>query len=328
MAGPSGEAIAVDVHAHLVPVLPEELDAIDGVAAVGGKLEIDGHLVGLDALYRPERLAQWLDANAISRALVSAPPPTYRLHLDGHATRLWADYLNDGLIRICASDPDKLAPMLHLPVHHPDVALAIATEGAKASIDRFSVPAGPVGSIVFSDASLDPLWTALDAQRAFVFIHPGACCDGRLTAFYLENLLGNPYETAVAAAHLVFGGVLERFPGVAFCLAHGGGAVGILAGRWQRGFDTERPDVDRSKAPPAEMVKRFYVDCILHDPAAIRLAAAVFGREKLLFGSDWPFPMGLTSPHAQLALVDAEMRRLIFETNSRRVEALGRLADA
>ena len=149
-----------------------------------------------------------------------------------------------------------------------------------------------------------------------MFIHPATCCDGRLTAYYLENLLGNPYETTVAAAHLMFGGVLERFPGITFCLAHGGGSLAMLVGRWQRGFDTDRPGIDTSHAPPEDLVRRFAVDCIVHDADALALAARTFGEKNVLFGSDWPFPMGLPDPHRQLATLPPGLRQRIFNGNA------------
>ena len=174
------------------------------------------------------------------------------------------------------------------------------------------MPAGGANVACFSDARLDPLWEHLDARQSFVFVHPGSCCDGRLAPYYLENLLGNPYETTVAIAHLVFGGLRARCPRIRFCFAHGGGAAAMLAGRWQRGFDTARPGVERTLPPPRELLRTLYVDSIVHDPAALAQAAAVFGPGRILFGSDWPFPMGLPDPHEQLAGVDAGLRDSIF----------------
>ncbi|HUT48797.1 MAG TPA: amidohydrolase family protein [Alphaproteobacteria bacterium] len=316
MVDPAAEAIAWDVHAHLVPFMPERLGSIDEVSAVEGRLKIDGHLLGIGDLFEPSRLVDWMGENQIARALVSAPPPTYRPHLDAGAARQWSGYLNDGLIDICAAFKRTLQPMLHLPIRHPDLAAEIVGAGSDASVNRFSLPAGASGDRVLSDPEFEPLWSALAACNAFVFIHPATCCDGRLGTFYLENLVGNPYETTVAAAHLLFGGVLERFPAINFCLAHGGGALAMLAGRWQRGFDTARPGIDTTRAPPADLVRRFSVDCILHDAGAIAVAAQTVGESNVLFGSDWPFPMGLPEPHRQLASLAPKLRRGILSENA------------
>ena len=116
MADLAAETIAWDVHAHLVPLMPERLESIDCVRAIDGKLEIDGHKIGISNLFEPSRLVDWMGENNVVRALVSAPPPTYRPELDADTARQWSEYLNDGLIGICAAFEGTLQPMLHLPI--------------------------------------------------------------------------------------------------------------------------------------------------------------------------------------------------------------------
>ena len=168
---------------------------------------------------------------------------------------------------------------------------------------------------------LSPLWSALHAVRAFLFLHPCKGCDPRYEPFYLHNLLGSPVETALAAAQLAMSGVLERHPDMTVCLAHAGGASAAIAGRLERGQVTGRPGADTGAQKPRLAFKRFCVDCIAHDADALGLAAAMHGREHILFGSDWPFSMGLPDPHKQLADTDPGLRRLIFQDNPRRLLA-------
>ncbi len=310
--------IALDVHAHLVPIHPELLAGIDGVGwlADTGRLVVDGHAIGIKKLFQPEKLVAWMEKQKIAQAWVSIPPPLYRQHLaQGQAGR-WFSYLNDGLGRICAAYPGRLMPLYHLPLEHPALAVDIAHKCVELGDCGFSMAAGGHEGIVYSDAVLEPLWELLDSHSSFVFMHPGHCCDGRLSAFYLENLVGNPHETAVAVSHLVLGGVCARHPLIRFCLAHGGGTMAMLAGRLQQGFDTSRPGVDTALECPREALRRFRVDCILHDADALALAAAVFGEKHVLFGSDWPFPMGLLQPHAQLTQVGDLLRHRIFALNA------------
>jgi aminocarboxymuconate-semialdehyde decarboxylase len=315
--------IALDVHAHLAPVLPGALAGIDGVTwdAARAALVVDGHAVAMKSLYEPFALLRWMDGHRVSRAWISVPPPLYRQGLDAAAAVRWADYLNTGLRQICDVHADRLAPLFHLPVEHPRVARELADAWLHRNAAGFAIAAGGHAGHVYSDAALDPLWARLDAAGAFVFIHPGHCCDGRLQAFYLENLAGNPYETGIAAAHLVFSGVPERFPRLRLCLAHGGGTTPMLAGRWQRGRETMRPGVDQNVEPPVASLGRLYADCIVHDSAALELAAHVFGDDHVLFGSDWPFPMGLPDPHAQLEQLAPQLRDRILRDNAQRLLA-------
>ena len=307
----------VDVHAHILPFAPERAAQLDGVRVADGKrLELDGHAVMPEVLYRPKALVEWMDRHGIDRALISVPPSAYRPQLDADSARAWTGYLNDGLEASAARHPGRLAAMWHLPLEHPEVALLEIGQRDGPHMAGFAIAAGgPAGSPFYSAVELEPIWRALDARAAFVFMHPGRCSDPRLKPYYLDNLLGNPHETAVAVTHLIFGGVLERHPGIRFCLAHCGGTVPAVAGRLQRGFATARPGIDTDRAPPAALLRRFLVDCIAHDPALIALAAEVFGPDRIVFGSDWPFPMGLPDPRAQLAALALELREAILHAD-------------
>jgi len=317
----AGERIALDVHAHLVPVLEDRLAGLAGVSwnAGDGTMTIDGYTLAAKSVYRPEALIAWMDAQRVERAWISIPPPLYRLALDAAAMRPWIDYVNHGLDALAAKFPDRLAPLYHLPVSEPALGAEIVAARARAGRPRFAMPAGSQDHrLVLSDAAYVDLWAALDAARAFLFLHPCKGCDPRYEPFYLHNLLGSPVETALAAAHLAMSGILERHPGMTVCLAHAGGAAAAVAGRLERGQLTGRPGADTGAEKPRLAFKRFCVDCIAHDADALRLAAAMHGAEHVLFGSDWPFSMGLPDPHNQLADADAALRRRIFQDNPRR----------
>ncbi len=310
--------IALDVHAHLAPIYPELLAGIDGVdwRSDTGQLAVDGHVISVKKLFQPGQLLVWMDDQKIAQAWISIPPPLYRQQLSEEQAGPWFSYLNDGLDRICVAYPDRLRPLYHLPLEHPALSADIARKCIEAGNSGFSAAAGGHERIIYSDSAYEPLWELLDSHSSFIFMHPGHCCDGRLSAFYLENLVGNPHETAVAVSHLIFGGVCQRYARIRFCLAHGGGTMALLAGRLQQGFDTARPGLDTSLQCPRKALSRFRVDCILHDADTVALAANVFGEEHVLFGSDWPFPMGLLRPHEQLAQVEGSLRRRIFVLNA------------
>lgn len=311
------DTIALDVHAHLIPVVEERLAAIDGVSwnAVEQAMTIDGHKVGIKPIFNPEALIAWMDKTNVEHTFVSAPPPLYRQHLRGVKARGWADYINDGLMEIAAQSRGRMTALVHLPTEDPQVATAIVRAFADVGHNRFAMPAGAGDERTLGLEEFEPLWAELDAAGAFVFLHPGECADGRLKSFYLTNLLGNPYESTVALAHLIFAGVLERHPRIVPCLAHGGGLLPMVAGRFERGVDTARPGVDTARAAPSKVLRGVYVDCICHSEAAAIHAEATFGAGNVIFGSDWPFPMGLVEPHHQLASFEPARRQLYFQTN-------------
>jgi aminocarboxymuconate-semialdehyde decarboxylase len=317
----TAEYISLDVHAHLVPIFPDELAKIGGVnwSGIDRILTVDGHEVGMKPLFDPQALVAWMENNRVQAAWISIPPPLYRPELPKEDAQAWISYVNVGLERIAKRYPEHLSPLLHLPLQIPELALEAAKYWISRGYRRFSAPAGG-SEYVLSDPAYTPLWRVLDGARAFVFFHPGECADGRLRTFYLANLVGNPYESAVAISHLLFGGVIERHSGIRFCFAHGGGVLPALAGRLQRGFDTKRPGIAISGRSPRSLLSHICVDCIVHDEATLELVEHVVGSPNVVFGSDWPFPMGLVEPHAQMAQVDLQRRHRIFCDNPDRLK--------
>jgi aminocarboxymuconate-semialdehyde decarboxylase len=315
--------IVLDVHAHLAPVAPTRLAEVDGVTWDADKevMHVDGHAVGMKSLFRPAALRAWMTEKGVDHAWISAPPPLYRQQLRGAAARAWASYVNDGLSAIAAVSDGRFSALMHLPVEDPAEATVIAQEWIDRGHRLFAMPTGTGDDRTLGDAEFAPLWRVLDDASAFIFFHPGECADGRLQSFYLTNLLGNPYESTVAVAHLVFSGVLERHPNIVPCFAHGGGLTPMVAGRWERGHATARPGVDTSRAAPSRLLSRIHVDCICHSEAAAELADSTFGTANVLFGSDWPFPMGLVEPDSQLAEFAAERRTRYLVDNPARLLA-------
>jgi aminocarboxymuconate-semialdehyde decarboxylase len=310
----------IDLHTHLAPALDEEQPGVERTE--DGRLVIDGHRVGLPGLYAPARLAAWLEEHDLDEAIVSIPPPFFRQHLDADAAAGWAQAANSGLLAATA-DHASLTPLAYLPLEHPDRALAeyerIRDDG------RFAGVAGSAGggSASLASPAFHPLWDALAADERLLLLHPGTSPDARLDEFYLSNLLGNPVETAVAAAQLVFGDVLARWPALRVLLVHCGGCVPGLVGRWERGVETQRPGVGPLTERPSVAVRRLYVDCLAHDPRVVDQACAVFGEDKVVLGSDWPFPMGIDDPRALLAHRDADFARRASVDNA--LSALGRV---
>ncbi|GAA3151386.1 aminocarboxymuconate-semialdehyde decarboxylase [Kribbella aluminosa] len=269
-----------DVHTHLIPptVLAAAHRGEFGLSVDSGSLIVDGSRVPLRRLADPAALLHWIAEQDLDGAVVSVPPPLFRYDAGAE----WAELVNQGLRELATPQLRVLAHLPLLDPAAPSVAARLAGEGVFSGF--------ALGTLSY--AGLDPLWRVLDTAGAFTLIHPGASDDKRLDSFYLSNLLGNPYETGVAAASLVFADVPGRFPGIRFCLCHGGGVTAAVAGRWQRGIDQARPGIEPVSLPVAEALRRFYVDDLVHDDAVLELLTKTFGAERVLAGSDWPFPMG------------------------------------
>lgn len=309
-----------DIHVHLAPLLDTTASASLLGVEVGtdGRIAVDGHLVGLPKLYDVAALAAYVESARLDRAVVSLPPPFYRQQLSIDDARHWVRAVNDGVLARIAETP-SLSALGYLPLEHPELALE-EYERLRADGRFVGMTAAAGGaSVLCSDPRLEPLWARLDEDAALLLLHPGTAPDARLDPFYLSNLLGNPSETAVSVAHLVLGGVLSRFPRMKVVLVHCGGTVPALVGRWDRGVATRRPGLDEISERPSDAVRRLYVDCLAHDSAVVDLAASVFGEDRILLGSDWPFPMGTEDPLALIQHRGPGFARQVAVENARRL---------
>lgn len=308
-----------DIHTHL---MPQPLIAAAAQGDFGMKLEPDaidvhGFRLALKTMGNPKALLDRIDDDGLHGAAVGVPPPLFRADLPTSERAAYIDLLNNGLLETVDVAPERLRPLAYLPTDIPQLAVSVAD----ALDDRWAgvIVGTDLGAHSYADESYHDLWRILSDRKLPVLLHPSESKDARLKPFYLSNLIGNPMETTIAAANLVFGDVLGQFPDLQFVLSHGGGAVGMLYGRWQRGMDTDRPGIRRLTLPPVEAVRRFNVDNVVHSPAQLSALVDILGSERILLGSDWPFPMGSVSASASLHGIDAEIARLIRHDNPRRI---------
>jgi aminocarboxymuconate-semialdehyde decarboxylase len=288
-----------DVHTHLIPptVLAAAHKGEFGLSVDNGSLVVDGQRLPLRRLADPAALLRWVAEQELDGAVVSVPPALFRYD----AGIEWAELVNQGLRELATPQLRVLGQLPLLDPEAPAIAASLAREGVFSGF-ALGTELGVPGY-----AGLDAVWEVLHSLEAFTLIHPGHSDDKRLESFYLTNLLGNPYETGLAAATLVFADVPGRFPGIRFCLCHGGGVTAALAGRWQRGIDTSRPGIEPPTLPVREALRRFYVDDLVHDDAVLDLLVSTFGDDRVLAGSDWPFPMGSDSVSAARAVAAGDL---------------------
>jgi aminocarboxymuconate-semialdehyde decarboxylase len=205
---------------------------------------------------------------------------------------------NAGLAGLEAAHRDRVSVLGTVPLQEPEVAAgeleALMAVGTFAGVEI----AASVGGVYLGDERFEPFWAAAEATKALVFVHPTTrgFADAVFEDFYLWNLVGNPMETTIAAAHLVLAGVLERHPRLRVLLAHGGGALPALRGRLRHGWSFQPQARARLTASPEDSLRRLYYDTVTHDPAVLRDLVAFAGADHVLLGSDYPFDMADARP--------------------------------
>lgn len=308
-----------DVHTHILPptIIAASEKGLYGMRAEPQTLHICAHGVLLHPLSKIGALVNRIESDGLDGAIVSVPPPLFRPDLDGMDRRNYTLLVNDGLLSARQAHPEALRPFAYLPIEAPELAAQIA--GRLDHNWAGAVAGAELGVLSYASERYNALWQALSEAKLPFFIHPGSSPDRRLDPFYLSNLLGNPVETTIAAANLVFAGVLHRFPKLKVILAHGGGCVATLCGRWQRGALTARPGIPDLPLSPADAVRRFYVDSLVHSPAMLRSIIDIVGEDRILVGSDWPFPMGAPSAEHDLGHLDAALKTKIRKSNAEAV---------
>jgi aminocarboxymuconate-semialdehyde decarboxylase len=171
-----------------------------------------------------------------------------------------------------------------------------------------------------------PLWKKADELHAVIYIHPTDPAGVEaMMDYWLMPLVGFLMDTTLAAARLVFSGVVARHPNIRWVLTHMGGAIPYLAERLDRGyraFADCRQHIDR---PPTEYLKQFYYDTVNFNPSAMRLALDFAGPDRILAGSDYPHQIGsipLMLDTIQKIDVDEATRRKILGENAVRLLGL------
>ena len=310
----------VDVHAHvLLPDLqqhvaqadPEGFAALQQLELVRNGVEsqkASGKMVGerIAKLTDPAvRLAD-MDATGVDVQVVS-PSPSHYYYFAGAGLALdLSRRAADAVHHLVDTAPDRLLGLGLVPLQHPDLmveALEYAVQDrGLAGVEVGSFAALSDGATVeLSDPRLDPFWARAEELGAVVFLHPFGCSlDARLDKFYLANTVSQPAENAVALSHLIFSGVLDRFPNLRIIAAHGGGYLPTTIGRSDRAWQV-RPEARSCAQPPSSYLRKLYFDSLVHSPAELRMLVEAVGPDRVLVGSDYPFDMGSDDPVAAVA---------------------------
>jgi aminocarboxymuconate-semialdehyde decarboxylase len=235
-----------------------------------------------------------IDVQAVS----PAPNQTYYWTEPGLGAEL-ARMVNERIAEIVAKWPERFVGLGTVPLQDPDLAVSELNHCVKTLGLRGVEVNGSVNGMDLTDGrlGLEKFFARVQELDVIIFMHPTGYTQGeRLLDHYFNNVIGNPLETTVAASHLIFDGVMERYPKLKVVLPHGGG---FLAHYWERMNHAwrERPDCRTViKKKPTAYLEKFYFDTIVFDPAMLRTLVNRYGAEHVVLGTDYPFDMGVEDP--------------------------------
>jgi aminocarboxymuconate-semialdehyde decarboxylase len=280
----------VDIHAHCA--VPEAGDLLRRsppapAATQASLLSLGGESVA-------ERLAA-MDAQGIDVAILSINPNWYDADRDLAAKVVAVQ--NEAMAAFCASHADRFAAFASVALQFPDLAARQLEDGMNKLGLRGAAIGGSVGGAELADRRFDPFWAKAESLGAVIFIHPQASgltmLSGRLKGNgLLGNVIGNPLETTIALSHLIFEGTFDRHPGLKICAAHGGGYLPSYMTRSDRGCETFPTQCTAGvpKRKPTEYLKEIYYDSLVFTPEALRHLAAEVGADRIMMGTDYPYP--------------------------------------
>lgn len=326
-----GKHLVVDIHCHLgIPaaegfVRAQIQDMPDPMAfcsplskAVNGRqfAAIGPRLNGID-----ERIAD-MDRLGVDVQAISPSPGQYYYFAPPEVGHDAARMVNEGMAEAVAKHPDRLVGMGTVPMQNTEMAVA----ELRRCVGDLGLRGIEINSHVdgkeLSEERFRPFFAAAEELGVLVFMHPLGFTHGqRLAEHYLDNVIGNPLESAIALSHLIFGGVLDRHPGLRLCVAHGGGFLPGYWGRMDHAFRAREDCRQHIAREPSSYLRQVWLDTLVFDQDQLDCLVRTHGVDRLCLGTDYPFDMSEPDPVGFHSRLDEAARSKILGSNA--AELLG-----
>jgi aminocarboxymuconate-semialdehyde decarboxylase len=298
--------MVIDVHHHIIPKsvidlirkgdprFQAEIQVRDGQEWIVHK---QGYAYPLfDKFYDADAKRQDMSAANLDFVVLSPAPPMFYYWLDPASALSVSGIVNDGIAEFVANNIQTFQAMATVPMQDPKLAV----KELQRVKEQYGICAVEIGTSIeglnLDEPKFIPFFEAAESLGITLFLHPYYVGDkSGLSRYYFTNLIGNPLDTAIAAASLIFGGIFDRFPNLNVMLAHGGGYFPYQIGRLNKGYQ-ERKESRTCKEEPSFYLDRFYFDTLTFYPKSLEFLVDLVGNERVVLGSDYPFDMGTLQP--------------------------------
>ncbi len=298
----------IDVHTH---ILPKDWPNLKEKYGYGGWIQLDHHKTGCARMMKDETFFREVETNlwdpgvrmyecsshGVDVQVLSTVPVMFSYWAKADDALDLSKFLNDHIAAVVEEFPKRFIGLGTIPLQDTEKAVEELERCKLLKLAGVQIGSNVNGTNLNED-ELFPLFEAASELGMAVFVHPWDMMGQEaITKYWLPWLVGMPAETSRAICSMIFGGIFEKLPDLRVAFAHGGGAFPITAGRIQHGFDV-RPDlcaVD-NKIAPNEYLEKFWVDSLVHDPVALEFLIKKMGPDKIVLGTDYPFPLGELEP--------------------------------
>jgi aminocarboxymuconate-semialdehyde decarboxylase len=325
----------IDLHAHLLtpgvePLVadcpqkkgePEMMLRMQGAASVAHNVQkmlpqAFGKMTNLAARLRD------MDAMGVDVQVLSPSPNQYYYWANADLAKEIVRVQNEHVAATCATNAERFVGLGTIALQHPELSVEQLTHAIKTLGLKGVEISTAVNGLDLADDKFSKFWAKADELGCVVFIHPlGTSLGERVNQFYLTNIIGQPLETTIALSNLIFGGVLDRNPGVKIVAAHGGGYLPAYIGRSDHGYQV-RPEASVSQKKPSEYLKQIYFDSLVYAPQQLQALIASVGASQIVVGTDYAFDMGDYDVHElleSLSLLSENERAMILGGNAKRL---------
>lgn len=307
----------IDIHTH---ILPEKIPDWAAEFGYGDYISLRPQSCGCkadmykgdtffraieDNCYRVEPRVKDCDETGVTVQVLSTVPVMFNYDAKPEDGLKIARFLNDDLAAAVKKNPRRFVGLGTLPMQAPELAV----EELRRCMNELGMAGVEIGSHInewkLSDERFFPIYEEAEKLGAAIFVHPWDMPGIGKEKYWIPWLVEMPAETSNAICSLIFSGVMERYPKLRFCFAHGGGSFPATIGRIEHGFNV-RPDlcaVD-NKVNPREYLGKFWIDSLVHDPAALNYNINLIGSNRIVLGSDYPFPLGEHVPGSLVEEMD------------------------